>query len=258
MRQAQRIDPRSSLVARRLIHTLLCLRRYPEAAEAVDKVLARSPQTLDLIERRAMIFLAQGDLAHARAAARAAPPTVDATALAAHFATWWDMFWVLDDRQQQLVLRLTPASFGDDRLSWGLALAQTADLRGDETAARRFAEQARVAGEANIRESPGNAQQHAMLGLALALLGRNAEAVRAGERALALSPFEKDAYLGAYLRHQLARIYRRAGEPEKALDLLEGLLEVPYLLSPGWLRIDPEWAPLREHPRFKNLSEDVR
>jgi tetratricopeptide (TPR) repeat protein len=97
-----------------------------------------------------------------------------------------------------------------------------------------------------------------MLGLALALLGRNAEAVRAGERALALSPFEKDAYLGAYLRHQLARIYRRAGEPEKALDLLEGLLEVPYLLSPGWLRIDPEWAPLREHPRFKNLSEDVR
>ena len=257
LRQAQRIDPRSTLVARRLIHTLLCLRRYPEAVRAADRVLALSPQTVDLIERRAMIFVAQGDLAGARAVVRAAPPAVETAALAAHFATWWDLFWVLDDRQQQLLLRLTPASFADDRLSWGLALAQTADLRGDEAGARKFAEQARVAGEAQIRESPRDAQQHAMLGLALALLGRNAEAVRAGEHARVLSPFERDAYTGAYIRHQLARIYRRAGEPEKALDLLEGLLEVPYYLSPGWLRIDPEWAPLRDHPRFKKLSEDL-
>ena len=36
------------------------------------------------------------------------------------------------------------------------------------------------------------------------------------------------------------RIYILAGEPEKALDLLEPLLEVPYYLSPGWLRMDPD------------------
>ena len=46
-----------------------------------------------------------------------------------------------------------------------------------------------------------------------------------------------------------------AGEPEQALDQLEGLLKIPYYLSPGWLRIDPTFDPLRKHPRFRQLVE---
>jgi adenylate cyclase len=57
------------------------------------------------------------------------------------------------------------------------------------------------------------------------------------------------------LQHQLARIYILVGEPEKALDQLEPLLKVPYFLSPGWLRIDPTFDPLRNNPRFRKLVE---
>jgi hypothetical protein len=34
---------------------------------------------------------------------------------------------------------------------------------------------------------------------------------------------------------------------------LEPLLKIPYYLSPGWLRIDPEFNPLRVNPRFQRL-----
>jgi hypothetical protein len=33
------------------------------------------------------------------------------------------------------------------------------------------------------------------------------------------------------------------------------LLSIPSEISPAWLRIDPGWDPLRDHPRFKKLVE---
>ena len=110
---------------------------------------------------------------------------------------------------------------------------------------RRFEEQ--------LRAAPDDAQLHVFLGLALAYLGRKEEAIREGERGVALDPVAKDASDGPYIQHQLARIYMLVGEPEKALDQLEPLLKIPYFLSPGWLKIDPNFDPLRKNPRFQKL-----
>ena len=43
------------------------------------------------------------------------------------------------------------------------------------------------------------------------------------------------------------------GELEKVIDQLEPLLRIPYFLSPGWLRIDPNVDTLRKNPRFQKL-----
>jgi serine/threonine-protein kinase len=257
LRQAQTLDPRSIATARRLAYTLLLLRRYPEAHEAADRALALDPHAPDLHQNKAMVFLAEGDLPRARAVLAAAQREVEPTALVQYMATVWDLFWVLDDEQQRLLLRLPPGPFGDSRLLWGLALAGTAALRGDTARARAYADSARVAGEAQVREAPEDGQLHVLLGTALAYLGRKAEAVREGERAVALLPVTKDAYFGAYVQHQLARIYILVGEPEKALDQLEPLLKVPYYLSPGWLKFDPTFDPLRKTPRFQKLVEST-
>ena len=255
LREADRLDPRSVANKRRLGFVLLYLRRSADARAACDRGLALAPANLALIEWKAMTYLAEGDLAKARSVSGAPPAGVEPTALVAFFATYQDLVWVLTSEQQDLLLRLTSAAFDGSRGAWGIHLAQASALRGDAKETRLYAEEARKAYEEQLRGAPGNAQQHTLLGVALAYLGRKTEAVREGERGVALLPVSKDAYAGAYMQHQLARIHILVGENEKALDVLEPLLKIPYVLSPGWLRIDPTFDPLRGNRRFERLVE---
>ncbi|HUQ14800.1 MAG TPA: protein kinase [Gemmatimonadales bacterium] len=257
LRQAQRLDPRSVTVANVLTPALLWTRQYPEALESVARWIALAPANPAAHEVKAMIRLSQGDLAGAKAILEAPPSEVPLTRLVAYFATYYELFWILNDEQQQLLLRIGPGEFDDDRASWGLALAGTAALRGDARLARAYGDSARIALEEQLRAAPEDAQLNVLLGTALAYLGRKADAIREGQKGVALLPISKDAGNGPYMQHQLARIYIMVGEPEKALDQLEPLLRIPYFLSPGWLRLDPTFDPLRKHPRFQKLVEST-
>jgi serine/threonine-protein kinase len=252
-RRALTLDPRAARTAIGLARALLWLRRYPEALQAEDRALAITPASLAALEDRAMIYLAQGDLAGARTVLRAAPGGVQPAALISFVAQTCDLYWVLDEGQQRLLLRLTPTAFDDNRGTWGLALAGTYALGGDQAKVHAYADSARISLQEQLRATPGDAQLLVLLGTALAYLGRRDEAVSEGRRAVALLPVSKDAFTGAYVQHQLARIYLLVGEPERALDQLEPLLKIPYYLSPGWLRIDPTFAPLQGNPRFERL-----
>ena len=251
LRQAEVLDPRSVLTAQFVVFPLVWLRRYPEAFAAAERGLALAPGNLGMIHAGVLAHVAAGDLAGARAVLRASALQVDSTALAAYVASYEDLVWVLDDAGQRLLLRLSPEPFGGSRAAWALALAETHALRGNMGAARVYADSARLAFEADLRAAPPHGGMHALLGVALGYLGRKAEAVREGERAVGLMPLGKAGT--AYIQHQLVRIYLLIGEPEKALDHLEPLLKEPGWLSPGWLKIDPNFAPLRGNPRFERL-----
>jgi adenylate cyclase len=43
------------------------------------------------------------------------------------------------------------------------------------------------------------------------------------------------------------------GEDDQALDMLEDMMSRPSAISRGLLRVQPEWDPIREHPRFQAL-----
>jgi len=110
--------------------------------------------------------------------------------------------------------------------------------------------------EGEIRSRPHDYRVYSALGQAFALLGRNEEAVHAGQHAVELMGTSTDALDGAFQEIELAKIYTRVGESDKALDLIERLLSIPCDFSVGLLRLDPAWDPLRDRPRFQALLEE--
>jgi TolB-like protein/Tfp pilus assembly protein PilF len=254
LRRARDLDPRSWDGERYLGNTLLWLRRTGEAREAIDRGLVLAPANLALIQLKAMTFLQEGDLAGARAVLAATPKEVEPSALVAFVANYWDLDWVLDDAQRDVLLRLTPGAFDGDRGTWGIVLAQASARRGNQGKIREYAEEARKAFAAHVAEVPDDSRPHVFFGLALAYLGRKDEAVREGERGVALSRIATQSFGGPYVQHQVVRIQILLGNHEKALDLLEPLLKRPYFLTPAWLRIDPNFDPLRGNPRFEKLA----
>ncbi|HKT58926.1 MAG TPA: protein kinase [Gemmatimonadales bacterium] len=258
LRRSLTLDPRSVTTARRLAFTLLWVRQYQDALAVSEAALRLAPSHLQARSTRAMMYLAQGNLDGARQVVRETPSEIEPTTLVAYIATYWDLYWLLDEEQQKLLLRLQPSSFDEDRGNWGQVLAEVYALRGDSARAHAFADTARIAFETQLKATPNDAQRHVLLGLVLAYLGRKVEAIREGETGVALLPVSRDAYGGAYNEHQLARIYILTGEHQKALDRLEHLLSIPYYLSPGWLKVDPTFAPLRNEPRFKKLVAEGR
>jgi TolB-like protein/tetratricopeptide (TPR) repeat protein/tRNA A-37 threonylcarbamoyl transferase component Bud32 len=252
-RQAQALDPASVATTRRLARVLAWRRHYAEALTMANRAIALAPANLVTVLTKAEIYVAQGDLAAARKVVREVPSQVEPTALVAFMGTYDDLYWLLDEEHQQLLLRLTPRQFDNNRAGWAFVLAQTYALRGDQLHARAYADSARIEFEAQLRATPQDAQLHALLGVTLAYLGRKADAIREGVKGVELLPVSKDGFSGPYQQLQLVRIYVLVGEPEKALDQLQPLLKIPYSLTPGWLKVDPRFDPLRKNPRFQRL-----
>jgi serine/threonine-protein kinase len=251
--RARKLDPRSPRVIGGLQSDYVLTRRYDEAIALGHDALALAPTDVQLIQMQVMAHLGKGDLPGAREVIRSTPGALGQPALVAYMATYNDLYWVLTDDQQRVLLRLPASAFFDDPAAWGSVFMQTFWLRGDKERARAYADTAHQAFIQQLQGAPNNAQLHVLDGLALAYMGKKAEAIAQAEKGMAMAPVTKDAQNGAYYQHQVARTYLMVGEKEKAIDLIEPLLKMPYYMSPGWLRIDPTFAELKGNPRFEKL-----
>ena len=116
--QAQRLDPRSAGTAQALTQNLLWMRRYDEALTSADRWIGVAPDNPFASETKAMILVSRGDLAAARAVVEKSPAAIPVTRFVAYVATYYEMYWLLSQEQQDLLLRLPPSEFDDDRASW--------------------------------------------------------------------------------------------------------------------------------------------
>ena len=141
----------------------------------------------------------------------------------------------------------------------GVALVHR--VAGDTAQAQAFAEHARKTLEPLSKEQPDNAFVAAALGVAYAFLDRKEEALNEAQRAITLSPSNKDRLTGPAFEENLALVEMIVGEKNRAISTLTRLLQIPYggwlyspaPITPALLRLDPIWDPLRDDPAFQKL-----
>jgi serine/threonine-protein kinase len=253
IQEALRLDPRSLLVLNRASRLFGWLRRYDIADSLAREMVALAPDDPGSRQRRVKTRLALGDLPGARRLMDEASPAIPRPAMLVYMTSYYDLYWVLLPPAQDSVLRMSLADFDGDLGTWGLVKAEIYAARGDTRRAAIYADSSRRGFEAQAKTSPDDGQIRVLLAMALSLEGRLTEAVAEAEKGGATTPLPTDPPNSSYNWELVARVYVRANQPEKAIDVLEQLLEMPGDLTAARLRIDPYFAPLKGHPRFEKL-----
>jgi tetratricopeptide (TPR) repeat protein len=125
---------------------------------------------------------------------------------------------------------------------------------GDPAGAAAAFDSARTELSALVAQNPEEAAYRSSLGLALAGLGLDDEAIAEGREGLRLMPPEVEAWRGSWRVIDLARIYAMTGRTNQAIEQLEYVMSIPADLSAWELRLDPTWDALRGDPRFEALT----
>ncbi len=257
-------DPRNVLYAEELYTTGYALRDWPYAAEHIRQAEAISPNVSLLSIERGLIDVWQhGNLQplqeiFARLKTYGDPEgTVawmrwDTAMLARDFYTAQA---AVDNFPFATLSSVYSAPMPKSYLRGCIALAN-----GENAAAQQDFELARPEMEAETIAHPDDPVRHARLGLLYAYMGRNEEAIREGERAVALNPVSFDALDGPQQLTNLALIHAWLGDNDRAISMIESLLTMPGTVQfcessmTLWeLRLRWQWDPLRKDPRFQQI-----
>jgi len=256
------LSPRSSAPLFNLAQVEMMQRRYANSDQAFAHAAERTDDPESQIIRRAWNSIVwHGDLAPMRAAVAAfkpGTPAYDGNRVRLFESAWLSR----DYAGAAKVVGTDPdGNWSDDAnmvMPARLYLAWACEAGGETAQAKALYTALHAELQASVRERPGDADRHMALGFAAAGLGLKGEALAEGRKAAALLPVSLDAFSGPGLQRRLAQVYIRVGEPEQALQILQQLAAIPagHVVSPGLLRLDPLWDPLRQDPRFQKLLVD--
>jgi tetratricopeptide (TPR) repeat protein len=255
LKKALELSPQNARIAYNIGVTYAYLRKYAEAVRYYDLSISLSPDQTDWYVDKAYSYISWlGDTKRARDVFEKMPGESRGDRQLPF------TLWRLERNYQAILDFATSASepivFWYEYASPPTLLAARAHrLMGELELADASFDSARAILEEELHTHPDDHRFHSALGYAYAGLGRTDDAIREGKQGVELLPVSKDAISGSYRVWDLAVIYTWAGEYDAALDEIEYVLSIPSWFSVHDLRLDPEFDPLRGHPRYQPLLE---
>ncbi|MBW8041556.1 MAG: protein kinase [Planctomycetes bacterium] len=260
LKRASELNPLSNLLAGGVGATFMVLRKYAEAERYFERSISLAPDAPGAYNGKAWLYLRwDGSTKRARAVLAEAVQNIKLAENAPIINTLVNID-VFDGNYQEALDRLSLKSEDIDDHDYfipnALRYALIYGYMNNKEPAKKYYEEARSILESKFEEQPEDARFHSSLGIAYAGLGRKEDALREGKLAVELLPVSKEAWRGLHPVEALAQIYAMVGEFDAAIEKLEYLLSIPSETSIPLLRLDPTWAPLRDHRRFKKLLEE--
>jgi TolB-like protein/Tfp pilus assembly protein PilF len=261
LERALELDPRNLFILQQMSYNYEYLRRFKDVATVLDRVVSINPNDVTTRAQRAYVDLEwRADVRPLHASIESII-TQDAEAAPTVSDKW--MLLALCERDSSAAERALAVMAADACYDQGIPFPQAwcegmvCRLRGDTAGAHSAFARAREEVEQMVRKEPTYAEALCVLGMIDAALGKKAEAVREGQRAVELLPITKDALNGALLIQYFAVTCAWTNEKKLALEQLAIAARIPSNISYGYLRLHPYWDPLRGDPRFETIVNSL-
>jgi tetratricopeptide (TPR) repeat protein len=267
LKKALELDPRNYEIMTQISGSYENLRRYPEEAAILDRILTIIPNDpAPKIGRTMIEFYWKADTRPLHQMIESILAENPGVISDNFFANCWFVLALAE--RDPIAAERALVALGDnfpDNVSWSdgfINLSRSfgegllARMIKDEAKARTAFSKARAEQEKIVQAQPDHAPALCVLGLIDAALGRKEAALEEGRRAIELLPVEKDSMNGSLMIQYFAVIAAWTGEKDLALQQLEIGLRAPsasVVVSYGALKLLPFWDPLRGDPRFEKI-----
>jgi TolB-like protein/predicted Zn-dependent protease len=259
------LNPRNTALLTEVAFTYAAIRQFSKAEKLYDRALTILPDELSLKALKASIYQAEGNLQEA--AKLLGLVNVETNSNVAVRIKFTQLRLERNFKEMQFAqareaqLRNT-SGIEKGSKQVGLALAQR--VVGDIASSRAEAEEARKTLESLKKNQADNAFLAAALAVTYAMLDEKDSALNEAQRAITLSPSNKDRLSGPAFEENLALVEMIIGENTLAIATLTRLLQTPYggwlysptPITPALLKLDPTWDSLRTDPAFQKLYEE--